>query len=742
MEKKMPKMTAISDMEEDRYNRENRVFKISNLQIMLDLNKTSKTKDSNIMPFNYDMYFHPDLEKDAPKTTSKVPFFTNEAQYPFLQSKPLKDRVEFFFNLEKFTEIVRSEGSNWVEPLEKDTDIEERNAQIRENEQANIAAMLRALFPISGEFGNALTSSYDNHILQNTNWEVVYGIDAMELVNLFGFAERFGFIDKNRNASYLKIGGKPKSIFSVTWENDVVNHPVYRKFIETYIVQLKRTQMNQYEVYSGLDTKKSALDAKLTESWENYSVKDQVYKSTNLSKLTEILGMGKGDTPLYKVEKKLNQISESELVDKWKARIKLSEFMIPSKKKLKSAINKITAINAFKDALSKKQDGVESGEIMTPQEIAKALKDTNTIGSLIHYLEGQSASSNDDRYERYGRSSSSAKERDVIQRMSNKLTSLNSANGTKGIAAANVFFEVNDMMTENNISLGEYGKMFKEYLNLAVEVKAANHAYLFVSENRPIPVAKNGVFANGTKETESDKLVDRKVRENYGPIMQQSEELANSVFDVYVPKRKTSNINLFELIEKISGKQKPKKEETVNRDEQRAKDHVFDKIYRKYLAKKPMNYPLSQLKKYMYTGVDTTVKPPQQREEKDDKKKTEEPGISEEFSEIYVRINFVDKMNYDQTSKAQCRWKDDVLKNELHYLLDLNSTSYVNPFRDYDLAEEYAEASAPPMPLPDMEKDIEKKDISKDGLKKKGGKRQSRKLRPNRGRKTRHLLNK
>lgn len=733
MEKKMPKMTAISDMEQERYDSENRVFKISNLQIMLDLNKTSKTKATNIVPFNYDMYFHPDFEKEAPETTSKLPFFTNEAQYPFLQSKPLKDRVEFFFNLDKFTEIVRSEGTNWVEPLQKDTDIEERNAQIRENELANITAMLRALFPISGEFGNALTSSYDNHILQNTNWEVVYGIDAMELVNLFGFAERFGFIDKNRNASYLKIDGNPKSIFSVTWENDVVNHPVYRKFMETYIVQLKRTQMNQYEVYSGLDAKKSALDAKLTESWENYSVKDKVYKG-NLSQLAEILGMAKGDTPIYKVEKKLNQISESELVDKWSKNTALSNMKI--KPTFAGTAKTIMAANKFKNLIKKGGANTDAATQMTPQEIAKALKDTNTIGSLIHYLEGQSASSNDDRYERYGRSSSNPKEREIVQRMSNKLTSLNSANGTKGIAAANVFFEVNDMMTENNVSLGEYGKMFKEYLNLAVEVKAANHAYLFVSENRPIPVAKNGVFANGTKETESDKLVDRKVRENYGPILQQSEELANSVFDVYVPKRKTSNTDLFELIEKISGKQKPKKEETLDRDEQRAKDHVFEKIYRKYLAKKPMNYPLSQLKKYMYTGVDTTVKPPETREEKDDKKKTEEPGISEEFSEIYVRINFVDKMNYDQTSKAQCRWKDDVLKNELHYLLDLNSTSYVNPFRDYDLAEEYAEAP------PDMEKDIEKKDISKDELKKKGGKRQSRKLRPNRGRKTRHLINK
>ena len=93
-------------------------------------------------------------------------------------------------------------------------------------------------------------------------------------------------------------------------------------------------------------------------------------------------------------------------------------------------------------------------------------------------------------------------------------------------------------------------------------------------------------------------------------------------------------------------------------------------------------------------------------------------------------------MNYDQTSKAQCRWKDDVLKNELHYLLDLNSMSYVNPFRDYDLAEEYAEAPVvQPPPPPDT------KEPGKDGLKKKGGKPRSRKLRPNRGRKTRHWMN-
>jgi hypothetical protein len=687
------KITAISDMEEERFQNENRLFKISNLKIMLDLTPTSKNRDANIVPFTFDMYFHPDFEKDAPATTSKFPVFTNEAQYPYLQSKSLKERVEFFFNIQKFTEEIRANGSNWVESLNQDTDVDARNAQLIENEKANIASMLRAIFPISEQFGNVLSSSYDNHILQNMNWEVVYGIDAMELANIFGFAERFGFMKKDRNSSYLKINGTPKTIFSVTWENDVVNHPVYRKFIETYINQLKRTKMNQYEFANDVALKKDALNLKLVESWDKYSVKDQVYKKY-LPKLLNILGMSADNSDLYKVEKKLNQISESELVKKWSEAGMLDGMQI--KNKMKNVMTKLRAVNAFKQ--SKPTDGTDESK-MTPEDIAKALKDVNSIGSLIHYLEGQ-LSSND--YDEYGRRRSSSKERDIIQRIIFKLTSLNSENGAKGLAAANTLSEVYDMITENNISLGEYSKLFKEYLNLAVDVQLANRVYLFVSETTPIPIAKNGVFIDGTKETETDKLIGRKMREgDYVAILKQSEELSNSVENVYVPKRKTSNVVLFDLIERIRGKQKKNKPQNVSDDkfrrEEKAKQLVFEKVFRKYLAKNPMNYPLAELKQYMYTGVDTTIKPPQSREESsEEKKKTEEPGISEEFSEIYVRIDFVDKMNYDNTPIAQCKLKDDVLKNELHYLLDMNSLSDLNPFRDYRLAEEYGDKTPEP----------------------------------------------
>jgi hypothetical protein len=145
-----------------------------------------------------------------------------------------------------------------------------------------------------------------------------------------------------------------------------------------------------------------------------------------------------------------------------------------------------------------------------------------------------------------------------------------------------------------------------------------------------------------------------------------------------------------------------------------------------------MNYPLSELKKYMYTGVDTVIKPPQVREEKDEKKKTEDPGISEEFSEIYVRMNVIDKTNYEKMPKSHCKWKEDALTNDLHYLLDMNSTAYVNPFREFALAEEMMGSSEnEPEPEPKPEP------LPKE---KKGGRKSRKNIKKKTARRSRHQL--
>ena len=225
------------------------------------------------------------------------------------------------------------------------------------------------------------------------------------------------------------------------------------------------------------------------------------------------------------------------------------------------------------------------------------------------------------------------------------------------------------------------------------------------------------MFSDGTKETESDKLVDRNMRSSYGNILKMSEDLARSVDNVYKPNRETSNYKLFNLIEGIAGKKKQLELDEDNSD----KSKVLEKIYYKYIAKRPMNYSLTDVRDYMFTGVDTLMQSSAPQGNATDAEKPKDSGISKEISEIYLRLSVIDKENYEKTTRAQCKWKDDVLKNELQYLLEMNSMAYVNPFRDYALAEEYIEQA--------KNKGENEKNVV-DEKPKKGGKRpRSRRLR-------------
>ena len=546
----------------------------------------------------------------------------------------------------------------------------------------------------------------------------------MELINMFGLAERLGIIDKERNHSYIKVNGRLKTVFSVTWENDVVNHPIYHEFIDTYMDQVKRTKLRTYEVYRNLETKREELDSALEESWIIYEVRKLFYDDPKMMDiLSEILEVK--DKRIPEIEKKLNRIGTEELFNKWK-KIETDELRKRISAKKKRAMTKLSAIRAFKD---KHQRGGSNDQKMTDDELKEmieTLKNPDTIGSFIHYLEGIAE---EDDSSRYSRNSMSIKEKQAIQRIAYKLSSLNSKNGVKGIGAANVFFEANDVITENKISLGEYNKYFRKLLNLSVEVKSANNVYLFVRDNIPIRIATNGVYLDGTKETESDALVLSAMRKGtYQAILTDSDKLSKSVENVYLPNRKTSNAKLFALIELISGKKKKQKnDETIERN-------VIEKIYRKYFAKSPIQYSLSETKDYMYTGVDSVIQSlSNESGEKSEAKKNEKSGVSQTLSEIYVRIDVVDKKTYETTPKSHCKWKEDSVTNELKYLLDMNSLAYLNPSRIYSMAEEIPDVTEK-KDTPEKEPDPKQKD--EPPREKKGGR--SRRIRKHCARRTKH----
>lgn len=193
------------------YDVDDRQFNVSTMQIMIDVDG----KEKAAIPFTLDMLYSPELEKDPPVTTSKLPFFTRDGAFPSftLQMANLKYRIEFFFNINKFNRIMNELGDNWMSEddiKQRTSPQQDKNVSIpltqteRENEQSNVETLLRSLFPISSKFDTALVSSYDRDILQKTSFDVIRSIDPLESINIFGFMDKFGFIKPDRGISYLK----------------------------------------------------------------------------------------------------------------------------------------------------------------------------------------------------------------------------------------------------------------------------------------------------------------------------------------------------------------------------------------------------------------------------------------------------------------------------------------------------------------------------------------------------------
>ena len=78
---------------------------IEELKIKISTNIISSS--SNIIDFKRSMLYHPELVDMRPDL-NEYPYFTFDLKYSIssLRYLPYKDRVEFFFNKEKFTERV------------------------------------------------------------------------------------------------------------------------------------------------------------------------------------------------------------------------------------------------------------------------------------------------------------------------------------------------------------------------------------------------------------------------------------------------------------------------------------------------------------------------------------------------------------------------------------------------------------------------------------------------------------
>jgi hypothetical protein len=181
---------------------------IVKLKIVLNTNKNTKLDlTSKLFIF------------DKQKVSGEYPFLCTNVEYSnsFLKNKTVYERVETFFNRQKFDEFVIS--SNQKKNKMVDVDAEVEKLKISEK---NIIVMLNAIFPISFP----IEDQVDRVSEQNAN---------------FNFSKMFDNILKNKEYVYLNID-KPSTVIQVKWLDTLQVNPVYykiNKLIETYHKFLK-----------------------------------------------------------------------------------------------------------------------------------------------------------------------------------------------------------------------------------------------------------------------------------------------------------------------------------------------------------------------------------------------------------------------------------------------------------------------------------------------------------------------
>jgi hypothetical protein len=147
-----------------------------------------------------------------------LPYFTIDVEYPVnvLTKLDYYDRVDFFFNANKFVDILRpyynkrDNLSDETTPGESFYDVRERRTR------KNIMTMLEILFPTKFPVINDIQTSHD------------FLKDKQSTRPLW-----FNPFQKHY-FSYLKIGGNTYTVKKTVWLNDILNHPLYRKMVVEY----------------------------------------------------------------------------------------------------------------------------------------------------------------------------------------------------------------------------------------------------------------------------------------------------------------------------------------------------------------------------------------------------------------------------------------------------------------------------------------------------------------------------
>jgi hypothetical protein len=172
----------------------------------LKINLSTIIPGQKLIRFNRGMLYHPDSNLSNIEL-SNYPWFTYQAHYPIDKiSGSYNSIIDFFFNRDRFEEIMKEEEIIDLTPGKEEI-------EINEIIDHNIMIMLFLLFPTRYPVINDIKNSYD----------IYRGVDSLKTL-FFNPLKRAPF-------TYLKLGSDVYTVQKVVWLNDIINHPKYQRFL-------------------------------------------------------------------------------------------------------------------------------------------------------------------------------------------------------------------------------------------------------------------------------------------------------------------------------------------------------------------------------------------------------------------------------------------------------------------------------------------------------------------------------
>jgi hypothetical protein len=245
-------------------------FNIEQIVIMVDSNIPG------MEPFELTnkTFHHPELKSAQMHAFSKHPYFITERKYPkdklyILARMSYKKIVRFFFD-KKYFETKLIGFFKQVDAQEKEKEkteekTDEENKKEKEDKRKkfddiashNVKIMIELLFPTTWPAVRNISDSHSEYILGKKDQGISFKDTVNQKVN-FGFATKGTDITSGL-FSYLKVDSKIYTISRVIWLNDLLNHPVYRKFIDNFINYSLWIERERDRMEILLDSKKKKL---------------------------------------------------------------------------------------------------------------------------------------------------------------------------------------------------------------------------------------------------------------------------------------------------------------------------------------------------------------------------------------------------------------------------------------------------------------------------------------------------